>query len=181
MPISARHHGSARHAERGFTLLEIMATVGLVGIVLLPILMSIEYADNRTYRATHMLRATSYAQEIVADLVRESRAIEGEQGVIEDDPAFRYELDVEDFNLATGRADGEEDDDDLFGDRDRSLVPADAGTGEGVDKNDPYLVRRYQITVYWPSFVDENEEQITLEGFLPRVWEEEYTPPGARR
>jgi len=170
MPTSADRPRPRHTAEGGFTLLEIMTTVGLVAVVLLPILAEREHSMNRAYRATYMLRALHHAEEILAERARDHEQADLAQGWVEEDEAFRYEFTVKNYDLSTGRDEDEEDEND-FGPN----APVDAGRNEpdeAEDRDDPHKVRRFKIQVYWPGLDDEEEEEsIVLEGYLPRIWE----------
>jgi prepilin-type N-terminal cleavage/methylation domain-containing protein len=167
-----------RRRQAGFTLLEVMATVGLVGLVLLPILQVREQASHRAYQTSHMMRGLNYAQTLLSQQTRSLDELDEWEGRIEDEPAFRYVVTLEDWDLATGRSESEGDEDDLFNDPSGAIPPSDAATTLEDLTDDPHLVRRFHIEVFWPSLDAgdaEAEDSVVLEGFLPRIWEEEDT------
>ena len=63
MRASAR---SRRERCAGFTLLELMVTLAIIGGLMLPLLEAREGSDNKAFRAVHMLRALDYAQNELA-------------------------------------------------------------------------------------------------------------------
>ncbi len=163
---------SPRAAQAGFTLLEIMVTVMLLGIVILPILQIREDATNRAIRSKYMLLALHHAQELIATHGREVEQIDAFEGRFEELPEFRYELTLQDWDLATGRPEDEEDQDPFANDF-GAIAPSDAEAADEEMRSDPHRVRRFSVKVYFPDSKKEDEEEhVALEGFLPRVWEE---------
>lgn len=176
MPRSgeSRASRSTRQRQRGFTLLEVMVTIGLIGVVLLPILAVREQATNRAYRSKYMLAALHHAQELLAEHGREIEPIDKYEGRVEEEPSLRYLITFEDWDLATGRPEDEElDDNDPFGNNFGAIPPSDAvAEEEEEDIDDPHRVRRFSIKVYYPDVEEVDAEQVVvLEGFLPRMWE----------
>jgi len=172
MPTSAE----TRRAQSGFLLLEVMVTVALIGGLLLPILLVRESAQNRAYHSGHLMRAMQYAEILLASAMREPTPAAAQEGYVEDDRAFRYELLIEDWDLATGRSEEENEEDERneeFGSVSAG-APLDAGIGglEEDEREDPHKVRRFEIQVFWPGLELDEEDSVMLEGFLPRVWEE---------
>jgi len=161
-------------AASGFTLLEIMVTVAIFGICLLPILHVREEATNRAYRTEHMLQGLHIAQELIAEHGREIEQMKQVESRFEDDPAFRYVVTFEDWDLATGRAEDELDEEETLDDPNGPLAPADAAVPPEDVRGDPHKVRRFRIEVFWPDIeTADDEESLLLEGFIPRMWEEQ--------
>lgn len=164
---------------RGFTLLEIMVSVAVLGM-LIPLLRLREQASARVERALNLLEATSHAETLLARRLRDVQPVDGEEGYVEDDPHFRYQLTLENFDLSTGRSEEEEEDwqeqqDSLFG---AGTVPPDAAVAESAeeDKANPHLVRRFELRLLWPHEEEADaERELVLEGFLPRIWEDSST------
>ena len=179
MPASADPHppgraprGAVAAGQGGFTLLEIMVTVAILGLAILPMLHVREKAANRAYRTTHLMRGLHHAEELVARYGREKDQIPQFEGVVEEEPQFRYLMTFENWDLASGRSEDELEED--AEDEDSGIIrPPDAGTVEEDPRGDPHKVRRYRIEVFWPNIEEEDaEESVVLEGFLPRIWEE---------
>lgn len=191
MPSSAEHTltlPAAGAAQRGFTLLEIMCVVGLLGVVILPILGVREQSSQRAYRSSHMIVALNYAEQILADAMVMTDERDELVGQIEDDPQYTYTLTLKEFDLSTGMHQDEDLDDEFYqDDSDAALAyqPGDSGTTpeeEDEERDNPHRVRRFSIEVRWPkwSVPDGEDEQsdaafdsVLLEGFLPRYWEDE--------
>ena len=160
----------------GFTLLELMITVAIIGVFTLTAHVLRGRASNEIFRATHRLRALELARDELArralEPLREGQVIEASD-FFAGDTLYRYELRIERFDLSSGRPEGDEDDDlaeqRRFEEEQMSRF-ADAGTNDpdgGTD--DPYLVRYYHITAFLPSLEDDGEEELVLEGFWPLV------------
>ena len=164
---------SAEPRQRGFTLLEVMVTVGLIGIVLLPILQVREQATNRAFRSKYMLLALHHGQELLARYGREIDQIDKYEGRVEEAPSLRYEISFQDWDLSTGRPVDEELEDDPFANDYGALPPSDAvAAEEEEDIDDPHRVRRFSIKIYFPDVdTEDKEEMVVLEGFIPRMWE----------
>ncbi len=171
-----------RSAVAGFTLLEIMVTVGLVGVCILPLLEVREQASVMAYKSGHLLRALTYGQRILSERLLDPDAAKDEMGVVEEDAVYSYVITLEDYDLSTGRVVDEDDEDGFsqstgfsttsaFG----SGVPQDAAPGpEDVSaKDSQHRVRRIKLTVSWPAFEGEARDELMLEGFLPVVHEED--------
>jgi prepilin-type N-terminal cleavage/methylation domain-containing protein len=173
-----------RH-QRGFTLLEIMVTVALLGTLILPILQVREVCTRKAYKASQLIKGLSHAEQLFADCVFELRELEDQEGQIESDPLFTYSMTLKEYDLSTGlNVYDDEVDDDVFSDYEEGLLPGDAGIppdDEDEERASPHRIRRYKISVFWPSWdppsADDDDEdsfdELTIEGFLPRVFEEE--------
>lgn len=188
--MSAAPTPPPRRRARGFTLLEIMATVAIVGLASAYILTAREGAANHAFRSYHMMEAIRLAEYELAEWALSPDVVEAQQGSFQLDGevvgqgVYSYELTVEEFDLSTGRP-VEEDDEDgdgipddqagvasNFGD---ASGPADGGLGDALseDEEDPYVVRRVVMRVFYPNPLDEEPEEIVLERFLPAVVEPE--------
>jgi len=174
MSTSASHE--RRPGASGFTLLEIMVTVALVGVCILPMLEAREKASHLAYKSGHMMRALNYGQRILTDRMLNSQRVKDESGLVEEDPNYGYQLTVEVYDLSTGRVVEEKDDASQFSTTTQfsttskftSGAPADAGPQtDDSDKDLQHQVRRVKVTISWPSLEGEQPEQLVLEGFLP--------------
>lgn len=184
---AARRPAGADHACRGFTLLEVLVTLGIVALAIVPLLGVRDATWNIAYRSGHMLRAAAYAEQILAERMTVPDDVKDYQAAIEEDPAFHYELTIESYDLATGRADQPGDDSTSttsgFSSASNTL-PADAQAGpeEEVDLyDDPQHVRRFSLKVKYPGLNDDKEEEYLLEGYLPMARKEsENAVPAAK-
>ncbi|HEX5011922.1 MAG TPA: prepilin-type N-terminal cleavage/methylation domain-containing protein [Planctomycetota bacterium] len=166
-------------SERGFTLLEIMVCVAVVGLCILPLLEVREQSSRMAYKSGHMLRALSYGDKILSERMLDPDKAKDETGIIEEDPAFGYTLTVEDYDLSTGRVVEEQDDANAFStstsfsttSQFTTGVPQDAlpGPDDVAAADTQHRVRRVKISITWPALEGEEREELLLEGFLPRV------------
>lgn len=171
MPISAEGPSRSAPAMRGFTLLEIMASVFIIGIIILPFLTTREEAQARAYRSQRMIEAANHGREFVARRMRDIVSVREERGVLEEDPTFRYEFTLENFDLSTGYGEDEENADDPYAEYPGPLPP-DAQLGDEEEERTPYKVRRYVLVLTWDGYAEESEEErFVLEGYLPRIWD----------
>jgi prepilin-type N-terminal cleavage/methylation domain-containing protein len=162
--------------HRGFTLIEVMVTLALVALAILPLLELRQRASNMAFRSGHMLQAMTYAQQLLADRATDPELVKDRQGVIEEDPVYRYEITVENFDLSTGRVENQSDVDNAANGgtnftNQSAFAPSDAGAppADTSDENDAYKVRRVKVTVYYPALEGDTEEKVELEGFTPRA------------
>lgn len=162
-----------RRACAGFTLLELMLTLAIVGLALVPMLSVREGAQNRAFRTVHMLAALDHAQTELAERVLERLARDEEvhaKDQFTSDGTYTYELLVERFDLASGRPESDEDEDQAgqFTDEFMSRF-GDAGLPEEEAEDDPYLVRHYRLAVTYPDASEKGSATLVLEGFWPLV------------
>jgi len=169
----------AARAASGFTLLEIMVCVAVVGLCILPLLEVREQSSRMAYKSGHMLLALSYGDKILSERMLDPDKAKDETGVIEEDPAFGYTLTVEDYDLSTGRVVEEKDDANAFSTTTNfsttsqftTGMPQDAvpGPDDVAAADTQHRVRRVKISITWPALEGEEREELLLEGFLPRV------------
>ena len=165
----------------GFTLLEVMATLAIVALLIVPILQERETASNMAFRSGHMMMALSYSNQLLADRTLDRDPAKELQGVVETDPAYHWELTLEEFDLSTGRVVEPEDQQGFsqgtaFSTTSAFNVPGDAGVPPDVSEQDSaHRVRRYKLTMFYPSLDEEEEGRLVLEGFLPLVVEQDAT------
>jgi hypothetical protein len=127
------------------------------------------------FRSGHMLLAMTYAQQLLADRITDPETLKERAGVIEEDPVYRYEISIENFDLSTGRTEEEEEaakeasGTSVFGTESAFAPPDAGGTEEQPDENEAYKVRRVKVTVFYPALEGETEEKLSLEGYVPRA------------
>lgn len=181
--MNATHRTADRRA-RGFTLLEIMATVAIVGLASAYILTAREGAAGHAFRSYHLMEAIRLAEYEMAEWALNPDEVESLQGSFQLDGEvvgagiYAYELTVERFDLSTGRPVEDEDSDgDGFADDEEDVAAmfgdATPGASGDDDEDDPYVVRRLTMRVFYPNPVAEEPEEIVLERYLPVVEEPE--------
>jgi hypothetical protein len=161
--------------------------LGIVTVAVVPMLVVRDAAWNVAYRSEHALKAAIYADELLAERLTDPDDVRQQQGVVEHDPAFSYELTIERYDLATGRVEEEGEDglpaDSAFS-QDSAFVPPDAaGPPEGAeDLQDPQRVRRFRVVVRYPSAdpEEEGDSEYVLEGYLPLARKEPDGAPAAK-
>ena len=160
--VRCTDRSDAARAASGFTLLEIMVTVAIVGLCILPLLEVREQSSRMAYKSGHMLNALSYGNRILALRMLDPDKVKDEAGVIEEDPAFGYLLTVEDYDLSTGRVVEEEDEQGFSSETKFSTtsgftsgVPQDAAPGpeDMAAEDTQHRVRRMKLTITWPGHV----------------------------
>ncbi len=160
----------------GFTLLEIMVTVALVGICILPLLEVRESSSQMAYRSGHQLRALAWAEQLLQERMLDPDEVQEEVGVIEEDPVYSWVLTLEDYDLSTGRV-VEEDEPQGFSQSSNfsqtsnftAGAPGDAvvpDEDEVADEHSQHRVRRFKLAVRWPSLSGDAPDELLLEGFL---------------
>lgn len=183
--------GRARRRERacrGFTLLEVLVTLAIVAGAIVPLLVVRDATWNMAYRSGHMLRAAAYAEQILAERTTDPDDVKDYQGVVEEDPAFHYELTIETYDLATGRVDepGDESVSTTSGfSAESAFAPPDAQAApEEEDEDhydDPQHVRRFRLKLLYPGLEADRESEYLLEGYLPMARKEtEHALPAAK-
>ena len=171
-----------RRAAAGFTLIEIMCALGIFALLVLPMLIVRQSASNMAYRSNRMLTAMGYADKLLAERMTNPERVNQLPGVIEADPTYHWELTLEDYDLSTGRVDEPENDgtgfskDTNFSKTSGFAAPGDAGVPVPDETDLPaYKVRRYKLTVWYPSERDDTEDKVVLEGYIPRATDLEAT------
>ncbi|MGQ0551868.1 MAG: type IV pilus modification PilV family protein [Planctomycetota bacterium] len=172
----------ARSTESGFTLLEVLASLAIVALAVVPMLVTRDQAWNIAYRSGHLLRAANYAQELLAERLDDPERLKDHLGFFDDDPSFRYEISLEDYDLSTGRV-IEEDDPNGFSQETKfsttsAFMPADAKTVTAAEEDSPHRVRRVKIKIWYEGLEDGEPSSYVLEGFVPRATE---IPPGTQQ
>jgi prepilin-type N-terminal cleavage/methylation domain-containing protein len=172
MPTSS----DRRRGCRGFTLLEVLVTLAIVAAAIVPLLVVRDATWNIAYRSGHMLKAAAYAEAILAARMTNPDDVKDYQAVIEDDPAFSYELTIEGFDLSTGRADSEDETDPNSNfSVDPAFLPQDAHPApeDAVDVyKDPQHVRRFKLKISYPGLEEDKKGEYLLEGYLPMAKKE---------
>jgi prepilin-type N-terminal cleavage/methylation domain-containing protein len=166
----------------GFTLLEVMVTLAVVVGVIVPMLFARDKAWNIALRTSNMMKAATYAEDVLAEHLLEVDDRKEWPGVIEDDPLFRYEITLETYDLSTGRVEADEDGaEDTNFSTSSAFTPPDAlaapPTPGDDEADDPHRVRRYRVVIHYPGYEEEeSEKEYILEGYAPVA--RDLPPPG---
>jgi prepilin-type N-terminal cleavage/methylation domain-containing protein len=96
---------SLRTSRRGFTLLEVLATLVLMGIILYPVMHGISMATAAAGEAKHKVEAISLAQTKLAELTADFQAMAQQgasSGTFPDNPGYTWTSSIEmrDTNLS---------------------------------------------------------------------------------
>jgi prepilin-type N-terminal cleavage/methylation domain-containing protein len=96
---------SLRTSRRGFTLLEVLATLVLMGIILYPVMHGISMATAAAGEAKHKVEAVSLAQTKLAELTADFQAMAQQgasSGSFPDNPGYTWTSSIEmrDTNLS---------------------------------------------------------------------------------
>ena len=173
-PPSAESRAAGRRAQSGFTLLEVMVALGIVGFALMGFLEVRSAAAYSSWKSQMDLDALRHCHERLAELMLDPDEYAEQAFVVEDAPAFRYVLTVEEYDLSTGRESDDEETDVSGGfsnEFESGFSAMDYG-GEEQDDN-PHLVRRVKIVMLYPDLEnDDQDQQLVLETYLPRVTED---------
>src|SRR5438105_5398500 len=94
-----------RTSRRGFTLLEVLATLVLMGIILYPVMHGISLATAAAGEAKHKVEACSLAQTKLAELVSDVQTLNqtgAGSGSFADNPGYTWTSTIEmrDTNLS---------------------------------------------------------------------------------
>ena len=177
----------ARRACGGFTLLEVLVTLAIVALAYVQLLVISEAASNVAYRSGHMLKAADFAEKILAEHMTNPDDLKQYQAVVEENPAFHYELTIESYDLATGRVDDPGDEAGSASSNfstESAFLPADAQAAPEEEQDlydDPQHVRRFRLKVSYPSLDAEKEAEYLLEGYLPMARKEsDHAVPPAK-
>lgn len=166
------------NSEHAFTLLEIMLTIAVVGVALVPILLVREQSRRQSYQARNANIARTLARELISEI--EFHGLDPQASQIEGYPGFEYEYEIEQIDLVSGEEEGEDDRNDQYNqDSSSSAVfsgPGDAIFPEEQEQQDAYLVRRVKLTIRYPNLktnAGDEPNQLVIETILPALPEEE--------
>lgn len=163
-------------SESGFTLLEIMMTVTLVAIAIIPLLLIRERSVIKSYQAHNANLARMHAREILSEV--EFRGIDQGSGQIDGFPGFSYNVEIQEVDLVTGEDD--EDEDSAFSDNNSSsskYEPQDqTWADDEEDEEKIYPVRRVTLTLWYPNLDPEAGEEsleLMIEAIFPPLPEDD--------
>ncbi len=97
--------------QRGFTLMEVLVAVALVGISIGVILSGFALGHRQALRGALAKEAAQLAEGLLQELSSAERPLEEESGEFEGHPGWRYEIAVEEgLQLTASEKQGEEQD-----------------------------------------------------------------------
>jgi|GEM_PF-3473121 len=165
----------ARH-RRGFTLLEVMVSVAILGLAVVPMLLTRERCydiafDTKISRSLHELAHHQLAQ-IAMTVFRGEGAAE-----IEGYPGFFYEYSVSIYDFRSGL---EEDDEYNNNDRynegrlDTADAPRDAVfADEDVDEVGPLMARHVVLKVFASEEICDERREYVIDTYIPLLMTDE--------
>lgn len=167
-------------SRQGFTLLEIMVSVAVLGLSIVPLLLLREVSFNKAVNTKAMRTAQELAKRTLSMIALEVRGGTGD-GSYEDWPQYRYEYTVTLYDFSAGmEADLEEEMNDNF---DRSDYPEDSIylDEDSEEEIGPMVMRHVELTVFFPSLEwggeedDEGgmEEEYIVDTYMPPLLTEE--------
>lgn len=171
--------------RRGFTLLEIMITIAVLGFAIMPMLLIREQSETRYYQARYANVARELGRELMSEI--EFRGIDHDSGQFDGYPGFSWQLEIQEMDLVTGKGETddqkrerEEKEEKKNKGKNNSLYqPADATIGkdgeEEEDEDEVYPVRRVTLTILYPDLTAENDvpAKLVLETILPMLPDED--------
>lgn len=142
---------NAERADRGFTLLEIMVTLAIVGGAMVLVLGQRENALIASYQARNANIARSMARELLSEL--EFHELTSNTGSSDKYPGFEYDIEIEEQDLLTGKEDDDKDPNNdnsgsRFSDKSRFSDAVDAAEEE---EEEEFPVRRVKLTIHYPN------------------------------
>lgn len=155
--------------RRGFTLLEILFTIVIVGVPVVMMLLIRERATRQSMQAYHYNVARMLARELLTEL--EFHELDRYEGPFDGFPGFSYQIEVEDVDLVTGEGEKEGDED-----SEAAYTPVDAiDPEEGTEQLD-YPVRRVKLTLRYPNLRDPDAKEpleLRIQTILPPLPKED--------
>lgn len=193
---------SLNSRSRGFTLLEIMATLAIVGGVMVYVLESREKALSNFYIARNANIANSLARDLMSELA--FKEPDDLRGGFDGYDGFEFEIEITREDLVSGESE-EDDNSDPYStnrdwkERDKEGTGSDSSSGNNSggftpgdsvfpgdeDEDQPeYPVRRIKVTVFYPNLREISDDpeplKLILETILPPLpdeEDEEYNSP----
>jgi prepilin-type N-terminal cleavage/methylation domain-containing protein len=172
--------GSDRRRS-GFTLLEVMVTMAIVGGALVTLLISREKAVNDLIETRNNNWARQIAREMLTEL--EFHELDRYSGQLDQYPGFSFDIHVEDIDLVTGEGDADAEErerekkekrlsNEQQGDADSRFKPGDLLEDEEGQEELVYPVRKVKLRVEWPNMsgADGAEpNKLEIEAILPQL------------
>lgn len=184
MNADAKRSGASTRA-RGFTLLEVMVTLAVIGGALVLVLRNREDAMTNYFQARNANIARNLARELLSEI--SFKELDALRGKFEGFPDFEYEVEITYEDLVTGEDEEQEDDDPFSTGRDWKGQESDSGSsssgfvpGDAIDKSEDeqaeYPVRRVKLTIFYPNLKDDSDDpeplKLVVETILPPLPDE---------
>ena len=167
--MRAASSGSARG---GFTLLEVMVSVAILAVAIVPML----FLREDSYRKALFTKAVRVAHELaqrqLSVIALEVRTGEG-AGNFEDWPDYQFEYKVSLYDFSGSMSD--KDEEDPYGWYDGS-DPSDSVFADGELKEyGPMVMRHVELKIVYPSFEGEEAEmsEYIVDTYMPMLMTEE--------
>ena len=158
-----------RRRPWGFTLLEVMVSVAILALAVVPMLLTRERCYEMAYKTKIERTLQELAQRQLAQI--SLNVIRGEgSGEIEDAPGFSYEYTVTIYDFASGLDENDcQRNGNDGGNLDTSNAPRDAVfADEDVKDVGPMMARHVVLKVYAPSEDDESKgKEYDLDTYIP--------------
>lgn len=175
LATSKRSSSTRALSERGFTLLEILVTLMIVGLAVFGVLVIREQSINEYFEARNANIARTLASEMITEL--EFHELESRGGPIDGLPGFEFSIDVEEIDLVTGEGDPEAEkrEQDKRAKRsgdydpDTRFNPSDSVKPDDELQEFVYPVRKVKLTLLYPNLNVEAQEprKLVVETILP--------------
>jgi prepilin-type N-terminal cleavage/methylation domain-containing protein len=165
-------------SDKAFTLLEIMLTMAIVGVAVVPALLIREQSKRQSYQARNANIARTLARELMSEI--EFHGLDPRASRIEGYPGFEYEYEIEQVDLVSGEEEDEQDQNDPYNQQ-RTDSRVFTGPGDAIfpeeqeQDDDSYLVRRVKLTIRYPNLKKDGADQpnqLVIETILPALPEE---------
>ncbi len=149
--------------RRAFTLLEVMVSVAVLALAVVPMLLTREYCyDSATETKILCLQqelAKRQLSYIALNVIRGEGA-----GDFEDYPDFTYEYEVTIYDFQAGLEEDEENDDGAF----NTTAPGDAVyVDNDLDNVGSHMARHIILRVYAPDQDDGQEAEYVIDTYVP--------------
>ncbi len=160
-----------RFDKRGFTLLEVMVSVAILAVAVVPMLLLREESFQKALYSKSIRVARELAQRQLTQIALEVLEDEG-AGNFEDWPDYRYEYKVTlyDFSGGMSEYDGE------YGDSYLDDTPSDSVFDDEEEEIGPMVMRHVEIRIFFPSVKQEEEDmdnEYVIDTYIPVLLTEE--------
>ncbi|MHC4944057.1 MAG: type IV pilus modification PilV family protein [Planctomycetota bacterium] len=160
-------------AARGFTLLEVMVSVAILAIAIVPMLFLREDSFNKAIKTKAERMAQQLAQQLLSQIALEVRA-GTHHGEFEgwSDYQYEYTVTIYDFGSSFGDEDFYDEDDRFYNNDPDDSVYLD----EDLQSYGPMVMRHVELIVTYPNFVDEeggDGNEYIVDTYMPLLMTEE--------